>query len=137
MRYHLALSLALFFSLSLLDSSDISHVQISCVCPSTTTRPVGPNSSKVSPPGAWVLGLKDIDDCHSVCVCVRDCYAFHSVCVMPPVKFACARGSGDQIGATEIRSERRGSDQLAERKDDHLLKTPTPATFRTLPLRNT
>ena len=51
-------------------------------------------------------------------MCVRDCYAFHSVYVMPPVKFAWARGSG-------IRSERQGPDQLAERKDDHLLKTPT------------
>src|SRR4029434_243044 len=66
-----------------------------------------------------------------VCVCVRDCYAFHSVCVMPPVKLACARGS-------EIRSERQGSDQLAERKDDHLLKTPTrDDTQRSAQLRNT
>src|SRR4029434_3024024 len=72
----------------------------------------------------------------SVCVCVRDCYAFHSVYVMPPVKFAWARGSGDQIGATGIRAARRG------RKDDHLLETtPTrgdsqnSAQLRTLRLR--
>src|SRR4029434_7887225 len=75
----------------------------------------------------------------SVCVCVRDCYAFHSVCVMPPVKLACARGSG-------IRSERRGSDRSdrvqtsSQRKDDHLLdhllKTPTRGDSQSsVPLR--
>src|SRR4029434_9785319 len=75
----------------------------------------------------------------SVCVCVRDCYAFHSVCVMPPVKLACARGSG-------IRSVRRGSDRSdrvqtsSQRKDDHLLdhllKTPTRGDSQSsVPLR--
>ena len=68
-------------------------------------------------------------DCHGICicmcVCVRDCYAFHSVYVMPPVKLACARGSGDQ---SDSRS-----------KEEHLLDNdpPTrslvcPATLRTL-----
>src|SRR4029434_5901292 len=67
----------------------------------------------------------------SVCVCVRDCYAFHSVYIMPPVKFACARGSGDQIGATGFRL------QLAEReKDIDLLKTPTRGDSQSsVPLR--
>ena len=70
-------------------------------------------------------------DCHSVCVCVRDCYAFHSVYVMPPVKFACAQGSGNQIGATGFRiSSQRG------RKDVHLLKTPTRGDSQSsVPLR--
>src|SRR4029434_7365007 len=67
----------------------------------------------------------------SVCVCVRDCYAFHSVYVMPPVKFACAQGSGNQIGATGFRiSSQRG------RKDVHLLKTPTRGDSQSsVPLR--
>ena len=38
--------------------------------------------------------------------------------------------------AQGIRSERRGSDQLAERKDDHLLKTPTRGDSQSsVPLR--
>src|SRR4029434_2747962 len=58
---------------------------------------------------------------------------------MPPVKLACARGSG-------IRSERRGSDRSdrvqtsSQRKDDHLLdhllKTPTRGDSQSsVPLR--
>src|SRR4029434_4236768 len=56
-----------FTLMALLDASDISHVHIACVCPSTTTRAVGPNSSKVRvllAPG--FSGCRPVIDCHAI-----------------------------------------------------------------------
>src|SRR4029434_196620 len=75
-------------------------------------------------PGYVVSGLRNASGgiatvtqklCESQYYITRALFGTRSLFAMtPPVKFACARGSGNQIGATGIRSERQGSDQLAE-----------------------
>src|SRR4029434_5289222 len=66
----------------------------------------------------------------SVCVCVRDCYAFHSVCVMPPVKLRGAQRSTFRLQLTT-----RDTDLSSPEDDPTRCDSQSSAQLRTLRLR--